>query len=499
MSSSIPIIILSFNRPDLLEAVLVSLTQQGRPIDPKNVYLFQDGGSDLENECLDVFKKIIPAGTVMASDTNLGIALNFDRAERFAFESLGAEVAYFFEDDLVLGEHYLQVMDQLSAFALSEPRVGYFAAYGNHLAGLDEQKARSTEVVEMNHHWGFGLTKRQWARQREIIEPYLDIVRRDTYRRRDIQAIWDYYKKLGVESQHTSQDKTKELAGLVLGTTKIMSFACFARYEGKEGFHFKTEVYEKMGYGETQLLPELPTLVMPSSAVLDRWIEAGRRHAKFRISEEHPKPESKPMNPWYPSVVNVSPEGTPGTYSFMSKTFTRAQHFSYAEFGFYRADTARHVCELFPNATLHLFDFHENMAAAKKKLAAFPNRIFFYGNSQKFNDSYNWSLMRLLGDQLSTPVFDYCFLDGAHTVAIDALTFFLCDKLLKVGGFMDFDDYNWQLRGSSLDPSKIPAIADQYTDEQIDCKQVALIVDVLVKPDRRYKEVIPNKIYQKIS
>jgi hypothetical protein len=305
MSSSIPIIILSFNRPDLLEAVLVSLTQQGRPIDPKNVYLFQDGGSDLESECLDVFKKIIPTGTVMASDTNLGIALNFDRAERFAFESLGAEVAYFFEDDLVLGEHYLQVMDQLCAFALSEPRVGYFAAYGSHRAALHVQKARSTEVVEMNHHWGFGLTKRQWARQREIIEPYLDIIRRDTYRRRDKKAIRLYYNKLGYDSEVSSQDRAKEIAGRVLGTTKIMSLACFARYEGKQGVHFTTAIYEKLGFGDTKLLPELPTLVMPSSAVLDRWIEAGRRHAKFRGVAAKPHMEDAGLQCFSEKIAGV--------------------------------------------------------------------------------------------------------------------------------------------------------------------------------------------------
>jgi hypothetical protein len=95
-------------------------------------------------------------------------------------------------------------------------------------------------------------------------------------------------------------------------------------------------------------------------------------------------------------------------------------------------------------------------------------------------------------------LFDYCFIDGAHTVAIDALTYFLCDKLLKTGGYMDFDDYSWRLRGSSLDPSKIPAIAEQYTDEQIDAYQVKMIIEALVKRDVRYKEVIKDKIFRKL-
>jgi len=202
---------------------------------------------------------------------------------------------------------------------------------------------------------------------------------------------------------------------------------------------------------------------------------------------------------WYPTQLQVGPEGTPGTYSFLKKVFGVEQHFSYAEFGIYKADTAYNVCKQFPNATLYLFDFHENIEAAKEKLSIFTNKIFYYGNTQKYNDSYNWSLAQLLQNQQNYPLFDYCFLDGAHTFAVDALNFLLCDKLTRVGGYIDFDDYYWTLRGSSLDPKKIPAIADQYTEEQIDSKQVALIVDLLVKTNPQYKEILKNKIFQKIS
>lgn len=202
---------------------------------------------------------------------------------------------------------------------------------------------------------------------------------------------------------------------------------------------------------------------------------------------------------WYPDKVMVGPEGTVGTYGFMKTAFGKDQHFAYAEFGIYLADTAKNICKIFPNATLHLFDFHSAIEKAKIKLEEFDNKIFYYGNTQKYNDSYNWSLINLIKAQNGGALFDYCFLDGAHTVAVDALNFFLCDRLLRVGGYMDFDDYHWKIRGSSLDPSKIPAIADQYTDEQIDELQVKLIVDELVRRDPRYKEVVKDKIFQKIS
>ena len=137
---------------------------------------------------------------------------------------------------------------------------------------------------------------------------------------------------------------------------------------------------------------------------------------------------------WYPEDLAVSPLGTPGTYEFMRTVFAERQHFSYAEFGVYRADTAKTVCALFPNATLHLFDFHQAVEKATAKLSGHENRIYYYGNTDKYNDSYNWSLLKLIESNNGQAMFDYCFLDGAHTAAVDALTFFLCDRLLRVGG-----------------------------------------------------------------
>lgn len=206
-----------------------------------------------------------------------------------------------------------------------------------------------------------------------------------------------------------------------------------------------------------------------------------------------------PMTHWYPETVRVGPEGTPGTYRFMETCFLPQQHFVYAELGIYLGDTARNVCQRFPNAVLHLFDFTSALEKARQTLSGHGNKIYWYENSQRFCDSYNWPLMKLLEQGNGAPIFDYCFLDGAHTVAVDALSFFLCDRLLRVGGYLDFDDYGWRLRGSSLDPTKVPEIAHQYTDEQIDSYQVKMIVDLLVKPDKRYQEVVPNKVYRKVA
>jgi hypothetical protein len=170
----------------------------------------------------------------------------------------------------------------------------------------------------------------------------------------------------------------------------------------------------------------------------------------------------------------------------------------YAEFGCYRCDTAAEVAKLIPSeGTIHLFDFQDTLDEYSHRVMH-PN-VIRHGNSQKLRDSYNWSLMRFLLRN-DGPVFDYAYIDGAHTWDVDGFTFFLVDRLLKPGGVVEFDDYDWKLgQSGSLKPSKFPNTANFYTREQIYTPQVKLVVDLLVKRDPRYKELVTNRAYQKVS
>jgi predicted O-methyltransferase YrrM len=62
-------------------------------------------------------------------------------------------------------------------------------------------------------------------------------------------------------------------------------------------------------------------------------------------------------------------------------------------------------------------------------------------------DSYVWFLRRRLREQLRDtriePLYDFVFLDGAHTWQVDALAFACLDKLLVPGGWILFDDLDW--------------------------------------------------------
>ena len=93
-------------------------------------------------------------------------------------------------------------------------------------------------------------------------------------------------------------------------------------------------------------------------------------------------------------------------------------------------------------------------------------------------------------------MFDIVYIDGAHTYLHDALAFFLCDRLLKVGGIMFFDDYEW-FYGKSRYMRDVRK--DYMTEEQEKTKQIRMIIDHLVKRSIAYEEIVPNKGYKKVS
>jgi predicted O-methyltransferase YrrM len=183
------------------------------------------------------------------------------------------------------------------------------------------------------------------------------------------------------------------------------------------------------------------------------------------------------------------------TVEFFAASGCRA----YAEIGVYEGHTARRIAEVLDGAgAIHLFDYEDRVSAVASMLRdAGHANVVEHPNSRRLLDSYNWSLMQVLAES-DGPVFDYIFLDGAHTWTHDAPAFFLADRLLAPGGYLDFDDYSWTLRASpSMNPSAFPEVEALYTDEQIDARQVALVVDLLVRRDGRYDELVPNKIFRK--
>ena len=136
-----------------------------------------------------------------------------------------------------------------------------------------------------------------------------------------------------------------------------------------------------------------------------------------------------------------------------------------AELGVYQGHTSMAFAKyLNGEGSLHLYDFEDRVrtVAAELERAGFHN-VQSFGCSYRYRDSYNWALGKAIATH-GEPIYDYIFLDGAHDWAIDALATLLSDRLLKVGGYLDFDDYGWTLAESpSLNPRAFPLTAKLYT------------------------------------
>ncbi len=92
--------------------------------------------------------------------------------------------------------------------------------------------------------------------------------------------------------------------------------------------------------------------------------------------------------------------------------------------------------------------------------------------------SYTWRLMKMIEED-SSPRFDFCYLDGAHSWFVDGFTFFLIERLLLPGGWIIFDDLDWTY-GSSPSLKNTARVKAMPRDE-IDTAQVRKVYELLVK------------------
>jgi FkbM family methyltransferase len=168
-----------------------------------------------------------------------------------------------------------------------------------------------------------------------------------------------------------------------------------------------------------------------------------------------------------------------------------------AEIGVGIGATTLVMAALLDNAgELHLYDFNPKVDELLADLTkvGFTN-IRGFGNTNRHWDSYNWTLSRMILDG-KRDVYDYIYIDGAHTFGVDALAFVLCDRLLKPEGYLEFDDYSWSFSKSHW----MQDIRDQFmTDEQACTPQVKMVVDLFLNGNAEYTSVQPNRLYRKAA
>jgi predicted O-methyltransferase YrrM len=99
-------------------------------------------------------------------------------------------------------------------------------------------------------------------------------------------------------------------------------------------------------------------------------------------------------------------------------------------------------------------------------------------SATSYNDELMWMIEAQIKDGLCHPIYDFIFIDGAHTWEIDACAFFLAEKLLMPGCWMLFDDLNWTLAGSPEAQKNMGL--KRPPDKLQETPQVTKIFDLLV-------------------
>ncbi|WP_270938252.1 hypothetical protein [Falsiroseomonas oryzae] len=283
-----PVILFAFTRPDYLRRLCLSLkAQQGVVLPDAQLHLLQDGARSRRSgltygdpariaESIAVFREHFPGGHVHAAPENLGIAMNLLRGETLAFRTLRADIAYFFEEDLELGPCYLAMLEALSRGVGRHPRLGYFAAYGDHRRESDPQ---APQLVPLEHHWGFGLTRRCWLAMQPWLQPFHKVYAEVDYQARPHLRIVELYGEKGVSSMASSQDVAKTMACAELGFARVNTDVAFARYIGAQGESFRPDRFAAHGFAAAEVATTMPARLPEAPTELIERIIAEKRDA----------------------------------------------------------------------------------------------------------------------------------------------------------------------------------------------------------------------------
>ncbi|MCT7958188.1 class I SAM-dependent methyltransferase [Laspinema palackyanum] len=105
--------------------------------------------------------------------------------------------------------------------------------------------------------------------------------------------------------------------------------------------------------------------------------------------------------------------------------------------------------------------------------------------------SYTWFLKKQIEKNTENyscqPIYDFCFIDGSKNWTIDGFAFCLADKLLKQGGWVLFDDYNWTYGGTGR--SSTDGINhEEMGEDELNTPHIELLFRLVVMQHPDYSE-----------
>ena len=108
-----------------------------------------------------------------------------------------------------------------------------------------------------------------------------------------------------------------------------------------------------------------------------------------------------------------------------------------------------------------------------------------YVEVHRLQTGYNWFLHNDIKAQtvnnVCTPKYDFCIIDGPKNWTIDSSAFFTADKLLKPNGWMIFDDYEWTYANAATKREVTDGITHRsLSPEELSTPQIKDVFHLLV-------------------
>ena len=275
------ILLLGFNRVDYFTKVLSSL-EKNKAAYEHDIFVYVDGGPNAKQEEI---KQLIKASkfsdaTIVCRANNWGIGRHLIDARRRLFDEFKYDRVLLLEDDLVLGENYVETVFKISNWASKYDDIGTITAYNINPASIEQQSKQENQLIATNRHfWAYVITKQVWDEIKHIIYAYeARFLTKSTYTNRAHRRIrWLFMRKwinrarIMKENRlvpdtcvtppfpkipfriATSQDAITALALWHQGYHRITTRVSRAEYIGIEGYSFSPEVYESQGFHQQNL------------------------------------------------------------------------------------------------------------------------------------------------------------------------------------------------------------------------------------------------------
>ena len=168
------ILLLGFNRIDYFAKVLASL-EKNDAAHEHDLHVYVDGGpaaKQAEIKELIANSKFSDA-EIVCRVNNWGIGRHLIDARRRLFDELGYDRILLLEDDLVLGEHYVETVFKISDWASEYDDIGTITAYNINPAPIEAQAKQENQLIATNRHfWAYVITKQVWDEIKHIIYAY---------------------------------------------------------------------------------------------------------------------------------------------------------------------------------------------------------------------------------------------------------------------------------------------------------------------------------------